>query len=258
MFLMFNGYFVLAMLERFAPRVWRRDGELVVVIMTLEALHVRVLGHSAATVEEVTRVSVGRLSLVLGLDDDVTVLGRHLHVRWIDVARELQVHLDLLVAVLGVHDLGPHALGCLSALVHLVRDVDHERAIVAHEARQFLLLHELRQVKRALERAMRKVLVALALIALAARHDQLVATDLGLDRLGIKAGTVHGNTVLLRHLWLHERSQRRTIEPVDHVVELHVELVEGIEYVQCARSQCNRSMPQVLVEHATREECVRY
>jgi len=255
--LVLNGNLLVVVLERIAHER-SRDGQLVVVVGALEALHVGVLRHRASSVVVEVAVAIGRLGLVLGLDDDVTVLGRHLHLGWVNIGRELQVQVDLLAAVGSVEHLGPHVLSGLATVVHLVRDVDDQSAALVHEARHLVLVHELWQLKSSLERAMRKVLVAaLRLVALVSSDDELVALDLGLDRLGVESSAVHSNAILLGHLGLcWSRRCRRTIEPVDHAVELQVELVERIEDVKRSWSHAKGTMTQVNVEHASRKESV--
>jgi hypothetical protein len=209
------------------------NNDLVVLVHALEGARDGVLRQSGALVVVEARDAVRLLDLVLGAEDHVVVLDADADLAGIDVLRHVKAHGDLLGAVGAVNDLREE-IADLELLGLTERDLDDEMTIVSHEADELLWHGVLWQAVGLLELLHGEVICSFDLVVLVSGHDEYVILELGLDRLGLEAGAVDGDAVLL---W-HTREQWQLVEevwlvePVEVAGDGAVQLIEWIVQVQ--------------------------
>lgn len=231
--------------------------DLTVVLHAFELVEFGVLGQRGSLVVEVLGRLIGSLDLVLDAQNQVTILDHDVRLGRVDVGRQTDGHGDVLGAVRVVDDAREEVrVGTRDGLAE--RHLDDQVAVLGHEAHHLVGLGVLRQLERLADLTTRVVLRALDDVLLLAEHDELMADDFGLDRLGRETGHVDADAVLLRHLG-HQRLEEMlgSAEPVEVAADHVVELVERVEEIESGHALRMRVDPLVHVEHGSREHTMR-
>jgi len=233
------------------------DGNLVVVILTLEHLPVRVLWQSGSLVVVESRDSVRLLHLLLSLDNQVAILDANVNMLWLDLLGDVEGQSHLFATVWCVHNLWQQ----VHVHVHLgfaQRDLNYELAMSGHEADHLVSFAVLWQSVGLLELLGAKV-AALQLDILASSHDQIVSDNFGLDARWRVADAVTDHTVLLWNSWHHRHHWHELglVQPLHVFGDGVIELIEGIEHVHGGGAWHVIVEPFVHVEHGSGKTSVR-